>query len=185
MVAMGLIRAFGPHRPRLGGEVFVADTACVIGDVELADGVSVWYGAVLRGDVGKIRVGARSNIQDNATLHMSHGLSHALLGEEVTVGHNAVIHGARIGDRALVGMGAVVLDNAEIGEGAWVAAASIVPPGAVVPAHSLFVKGKVSRELRPEEREWAKGAIERYLNLARAHAAEAARELMESGRTRP
>ncbi len=168
---MALIRPFGPHHPRLANGVFVADTAAVIGDVELGEGVSVWYGAVLRGDVGKIRVGARTNIQDNATLHMSHGVSDALLGADVTVGHNAVIHGAKIGDRALIGMGAVVMDNALIGEGAWVAAASIVPPGAVVPPGSLFVKGKVSRAVRPEEQEWARGAIERYLNLAREHAA--------------
>lgn len=167
---MALIRAFGPHHPRLASGVFVADTACVIGDVELAQDVSIWYGAVLRGDVGTIRVGPRTNIQDNATLHMSHGVSDALLGAEVTVGHNAVIHGAKIGDRALIGMGAVVMDNAVIGEGAWVAAASIVPPNTVVPAGSLFVKGKVSRAVRAEEHEWARGAIERYLNLAREHA---------------
>lgn len=170
---MALIRPYGPHRPLLASGVFVADTASVIGDVELAEDVSIWYGAVLRGDVGKIRIGPRSNVQDNATVHMSFRVSDALLGAEVTIGHNAVVHGARIADRALIGMGAVVMDNAVIEEGAWVAAGSVVPPNTVVPAGMLFIKGRVSRQVRPEEHAWAGEAIERYLGLARAHASVA------------
>jgi gamma-carbonic anhydrase len=166
---MPLVRAYGPDRPVFDASVFLADNATLIGDVVLGPEASVWYGAVLRADVGKIRIGARTNIQDNATIHMSHQLSDALIGDEVIVGHNAVVHGARIAHRALIGMGAVVMDNAEIGEGAWVAAATLVPPNTVVPPYAVFVRGKVSREVRAEEREWARGAVERYVALARAH----------------
>ncbi len=168
---MAVIRAFGSAAPRFGSEVFVADTATVIGDVEVGDGVSLWYGAVLRGDVGRIRIGARTNIQDNASVHMTHQVSDALIGSDVIVGHNAVVHGAIIEDGALVGMHAVVMDNARLGAGSWVAAGSVVPPNLVVPPNVL-VRGspaKVVRELRPEEREWARGGVLRYLDLAREH----------------
>jgi carbonic anhydrase/acetyltransferase-like protein (isoleucine patch superfamily) len=168
---MAVIRAFGSAAPRFCNEVFVADTATVIGDVEVGDGVSLWYGAVLRGDVGRIRVGARTNIQDNASVHMTHQVSDALIGSEVIIGHNAVVHGAIIEDGALVGMHAVVMDNARLGAGSWVAAGSVVPPNLVVPPNVL-VRGspaKVVRELRPEEREWARGGVSRYLDLAREH----------------
>ncbi|HEX2732451.1 MAG TPA: gamma carbonic anhydrase family protein [Polyangiaceae bacterium] len=171
---MAVIRAFGTHSPRFGARVFIADTASVLGDVELADDVSLWFGAVLRGDVGCIRVGARTNIQDNACIHMTHEVSDALIGADVIVGHSAVLHGARVEDGALIGMSAVVMDNAVIGAGAWVAAGSVVPPRQVVPPHTL-VRGspaKVVREVSPDEVAWAAGAVQRYLALAEEHKAQ-------------
>lgn len=173
---MALIRAFRDATPKLGPDVFVADSASVIGAVELEAGVSVWYGAVLRGDVGRIRIGARSNVQDNATIHMTFQHSDALIGSEVTVGHNAVIHGAVVEDGALIGMQAVLLDNARVGAGAWVAAGSVVPPAMVVPP-GVLVRGspaRVVRPLRAEETAQAKAAVQRYLELAREHARVAA-----------
>jgi carbonic anhydrase/acetyltransferase-like protein (isoleucine patch superfamily) len=169
-----VIRPFAGNAPRFGSDVFVADTAVVIGDVEVGDEVSLWYGAVLRGDVGRIRIGPRSNIQDNACIHMSQNLSHALLGSDVIVGHAAIVHGAIIEDGCLIGMHSVILDNARIGAGAWVAAGSLVPANLVVPPLSL-VRGspaRVVRAVRPEERAWARDNVRRYAELAREHRRE-------------
>jgi gamma-carbonic anhydrase len=102
---MAIIRSFCGRVPRIADGVFVAENAAVIGDVEISSDVSIWYGAVLRGDVGWIRIGARSNVQDLACLHMTTGVSNVIIGEEVTIGHHCTIHGARIGDGALIGMG--------------------------------------------------------------------------------
>ncbi len=169
---MAIVRAYGQFTPEIAPSVFIADTAAVVGDVRLAEGVSVWYGAALRGDVGKIEVGARTNIQDNATIHMTHELSDAIIGADVIVGHNAVIHGAIIEDHALIGMGAIVMDNARVGAGAWIAAGSVVPPRAVIPA-GMLARGAPAqpvRPVKPEEQVWAVEALQRYLALAAQHA---------------
>lgn len=171
---MAVIRAHAGRAPRFGSDVFVADSASVVGAVEIGDLVSIWYGAVLRGDVGRIAIGARSNVQDNATVHMTHRTSDALIGCDVIIGHNAVVHGAIIEDEVLIGMHSVVMDNARVGAGSWVAAGSVVPPNLVVPP-GVLVRGtpaKVVRELSPEERVWARDAAARYVELAREHRAE-------------
>jgi gamma-carbonic anhydrase len=166
-----IFRGFKGTWPRVAEGVFVADTARVIGDVELGQDVSVWYGSVLRGDVGAIRVGARSNIQDLSMLHMSSGISNTVIGEEVTIGHQVVIHGALIGDGALIGMGAILLDNCEIGAEATIAAGAVVTAGTKVPPRTLVVgtPGKVVRDLT--ESEWQQGRLlaARYVEVAKAH----------------
>jgi gamma-carbonic anhydrase len=166
-----IFRAFKGIWPQVAESVYVADTARVIGEVELADDVSVWYGSVLRGDVGAIRVGARSNIQDLSVLHMSSGISKTVIGADVTIGHRVVIHGGLIGDGALIGMGAILLDNCEIGAEALVAAGAVVTAGTKVPPRTLVVgtPGKVVRDL--EESEWQQGRLlaARYVELAKAH----------------
>lgn len=166
-----IFRGFQGTWPKAAESVFVADTARVIGDVELGEEVSVWYGSVLRGDVGSIRVGARTNIQDLCVLHMSTGISNTVIGDEVTIGHGVVIHGAQIGDGALIGMGAILLDNCEIGAEALVAAGSLISAGTRIPPRTLVVgsPGKVVRELR--EAEWKQGRelAARYVELAKAH----------------
>jgi len=166
-----IFRAFKGVWPKVADGVYVTDTARIIGDVDLGADVSIWYGSVLRGDVGSIRIGARTNIQDLSMLHMSTGISNTLIGEEVTVGHNVVIHGALIGDGALIGMGAILLDNCEIGAEAVIAAGTVVTAGAKIPPRTLVVgtPGKVVRELR--EGEWQQGRIlaARYVELAQAH----------------
>jgi carbonic anhydrase/acetyltransferase-like protein (isoleucine patch superfamily) len=135
-------------RPRLGSGVFVADTAAVIGDVWLGDGASVWFGAVLRGDCYPIRIGARTNVQDNAVVHVTGGEAATTVGDDVTIGHSAVVHGCTVGDRCLVGIASVVLDGAVIGEDSLVAAGSLVTPGTVVPPRSV-VMGRPARVVRP------------------------------------
>lgn len=166
-----MIVALGALVPRLGANVFVAENATVVGDVELADGASVWYGAVIRGDVAPIRIGARTNIQDLVCIHATGGVSETEIGEDVTVGHSAVLHGATIRARALIGMGAIVLDGAVIGEEALVAAGAVVPPGMVVSPRTL-VRGapaKVVRELSPEEARAGKHGADNYLDEVLRH----------------
>jgi carbonic anhydrase/acetyltransferase-like protein (isoleucine patch superfamily) len=107
-----IVRPYRGLAPRLAASVDLAPTASVIGDVEIGEDSSIWYGAVLRGDVGQIRIGKRTNVQDLSCLHMSLDQSHAVLGDDVTVGHNAVIHGAIVEAGALIGIGAILLDNA-------------------------------------------------------------------------
>ncbi len=142
----------------------------MIGDVTLQAGASVWYGAVLRGDVERISVGARSNIQDNCTLHADPGFP-VTIGERVSVGHNAVVHGATVEDDCLIGMGATVLNGAVIGAGSLVAAQALVPQGMRVPPGSLVagVPAKVRRELTEEERQGVTLNGTHYAELAKAH----------------
>ncbi|MFD0313566.1 gamma carbonic anhydrase family protein [Streptomyces flavalbus] len=170
MTHKALITGIGGKDPKVDAEAFVAPTASVIGDVTLHAGASVWYGAVLRGDVERITVGAGSNVQDNCTLHADPGFP-VTVGERVSIGHNAVVHGATVEDDCLVGMGATVLNGAVIGAGSLVAAQALVPQGMRVPPGSLVagVPAKVRRELTEEERQGVSlnGAV--YADLAEAH----------------
>jgi carbonic anhydrase/acetyltransferase-like protein (isoleucine patch superfamily) len=170
MTHKALIVGIGGREPRVDGDAFVAPTASVIGDVTLEAGASVWYGAVVRGDVERITVRRDANIQDNVTLHADPGFP-VSIGERVSVGHNAVVHGATVGDDCLIGMGATVLNGAVIGEGSLVAAQALVPQGMEVPPGSLVagVPAKVKRELTEEERQGVTLNGTRYADLAKAH----------------
>jgi carbonic anhydrase/acetyltransferase-like protein (isoleucine patch superfamily) len=162
-----MLRAFGGKFPRLGDGVYVDPSAQVIGDVEIGANSSVWCGAVLRGDVHFIRIGARTNIQDLSVLHVRTGACPVILGGDVVVGHRVVLHGCTVADHALIGIGAVVLDEARIGEYAMIAAGSVVPPGLEVPPRSLALgaPAKVLRELRPAEIEMIDSIAANYLRL--------------------
>ncbi|MDQ2647005.1 MAG: gamma carbonic anhydrase family protein, partial [Myxococcota bacterium] len=142
-----LVRGYAGKAPRLGNRVFLAETAAVVGDVELGDDASIWFGSVLRADVGYIRVGARSNIQDASVVHMTTELSNAEIEEDVTVGHGVIVHGARIRSGALIGMGSILLDNAVIGEQSWIGAGSLVPAGVEIPPRRLAL-GRPARVIR-------------------------------------
>ncbi|MFZ5891223.1 MAG: gamma carbonic anhydrase family protein [Myxococcota bacterium] len=168
-----VIRGYSGRTPRLGARVYLAETAVVVGDVELADDVNVWFGAVLRGDVGYIRIGARTNIQDLSMLHMSQDISNTEIGEDCTVGHNVIIHGAKIGNGALIGMGAILLDNVVVGDEALIGAGALVRSGFEVPPRRLVLgnPARVVRELDPEELVQGRVLAARYVELARAHAA--------------
>ncbi|MBX3217067.1 MAG: gamma carbonic anhydrase family protein [Labilithrix sp.] len=133
--------------PKIGERVYLAPNATVIGDVVIDDDSSVWFGAVIRGDVFPIRIGARTNIQDNAVVHVTGGRSATTIGDDVTVGHLALIHGATVGNRCLVGMGSIVLDGAVVEDESFIAAGALVPPGARVPSRSLMV-GRPARVAR-------------------------------------
>jgi carbonic anhydrase/acetyltransferase-like protein (isoleucine patch superfamily) len=154
---MALIRELRGITPQVGEGTFLAETAVLIGDVTIGEGCSVWYGAVLRGDVNKITIGNRTNIQDGVVIHTlyekSAHPSQTVIGDDVSVGHNAIIHGARIGNRCLIGMGATLLDNAVVGEGCIVAAGALVLSGAVLEPGGLYagVPAKRLRDVSPEQ----------------------------------
>ncbi len=168
-----LVRSFGSLLPRIHRDAWLAPGAVVVGDVEIGADSSLWYGVVVRGDVHHIRIGARSNVQDSSVLHVTQGRFPCIVGDEVTVGHRAVVHGCTIGDGALIGIGAVVLDGAHVGEGALVGAGSIVTPGTKVPARGLVVgvPGRFVRWLSDEERALQRERTLAYVDNARAHAA--------------
>jgi carbonic anhydrase/acetyltransferase-like protein (isoleucine patch superfamily) len=147
------LRPYRGVSPRLGARVFIAETAAVIGDVVLGDDVSIWFSSVVRGDCCHIRIGARSNVQDNCTLHVTNTTGPLILEEEVTLGHNAVVHACTIRRGALVGMNATVLDGADVGASALVAAGSVVLPGTVISPATLWAgnPAKRKRDLSPDE----------------------------------
>lgn len=165
---MALIRAFGGKAPRFADSVWVADGAVIIGDVEIGPESSVWFGAVLRGDVNHIRVGARTNLQDYSVLHVTSGTHPTIVGDDVTLGHRATLHGCTVKDRCLVGIGATVMDGAVVGEDAMVAAGSLVPPGMVVPPGMLALgsPAKVRRQLTREEIEYLRKSAANYAGYA-------------------
>jgi len=148
-----IVRPYAGKNPRIGARVFIAENAAVIGDVDLGDDCSIWYSAVVRGDVHSIRIGARTNIQDNCTLHVTPGTHPVRIAEEVTIGHGAVVHGCTIERRALIGMGSRVLDGSVVGELALVGAGALVPEGMRVPPRTLVVgvPGRVKRPLTDDE----------------------------------
>ncbi|MEU3875871.1 MULTISPECIES: gamma carbonic anhydrase family protein [Streptomyces] len=175
MTQQALIRGVAGKEPRVDATAFTAPTSVVLGDVTLGPGASVWYHAVLRADCGPVVLGAGSNVQDNCTVHVDPGFP-VTVGERVTVGHNAVLHGCTVEDDVLIGMGATVLNGARIGAGSLVAAQALVPQGMQVPPGSLVagVPAKVRRELTEEERAHIRLNAEMYTGLAAAH-----REAME------
>lgn len=155
------------HAPTLGADVFVADTARVIGDVVIGASSSIWYGAVVRGDVHHIRIGCRVNVQDHTVIHVTSGLHPTLIDDDVTIGHRVVLHGCTVGRGALIGMGAIVMDKAEIGEEALVGAGALVTPGTVVPPRMLAVgsPARVKRPLTAEELAMVRSSADHYVRL--------------------
>jgi carbonic anhydrase/acetyltransferase-like protein (isoleucine patch superfamily) len=151
--------------PKLGENVFIAKTATVIGDVTLGAYASVWYGAVLRGDINRIAVGHHSNVQDNAVLHLADDYP-CLVGNWVTIGHSAIVHACTVEDEVLVGMGAVILDGAVIGKQSLIGAKTLVTQGANIPPGSLVLgaPAKVVRQLSPKERAGLKWWAEKYVD---------------------
>ncbi|MEU8508069.1 gamma carbonic anhydrase family protein [Streptomyces brevispora] len=170
MAEQALITAMGGKEPEIDASAFTAPTSVVIGEVTMAAGSSVWYHAVLRADCGPIVIGAGSNIQDNCSVHVDPGFP-VTVGERVSVGHNAVLHGCTIEDDVLVGMGATVLNGAHIGTGSLIAAQALVPQGMRVPPGSLVagVPAKVKRQLTEEELDGVKFNTVGYVELAKAH----------------
>jgi carbonic anhydrase/acetyltransferase-like protein (isoleucine patch superfamily) len=166
-----MLRTLNSVGPSIAEDAFVADSANVVGRVSVGEGSSVWYGAVLRGDVNDIVVGARTSVQDGAVLHCDADAP-CLVGNDVTIGHLACVHGCTVGDGAVIGIGAIVLSKAVVGPGAVVAAGALVPEGAVVPADSLVV-GVPAKTVRPvtvEERQRFQANCGHYVELGKQHA---------------
>lgn len=150
---MAIIRSVRGFTPIIGKDCFLADNAVIIGDVVMGDECSVWFSTVLRGDVNSIKIGNRVNIQDGSVLHTLYQKSTIEIGDDVSIGHNVVIHGAKIHDYALIGMGAVVMDDAEVGEGALVAAGSVVLSRTKIGPHELWggAPAKFIKMVEPEK----------------------------------
>jgi carbonic anhydrase/acetyltransferase-like protein (isoleucine patch superfamily) len=167
-----MIIAFGGKTPKIGANVFIAPTAVIIGDVEIGTGASVWFGAVLRGDVSPIKVGAGTNIQDNCTIHGDLGVP-TTIGAEVTLAHNVVVHGCTIEDNCLIGNGALVLSAAVVRRGSMVGAGAVVREGQDVgPDHLVAgVPAKLKRSLTEEDKALFRHATDMYKRLAAQYAA--------------
>lgn len=150
---MALIKSVRGFTPKIGDNCYLAENAAVIGDVVIGNDCSIWFNAVLRGDVNSIRIGDRVNIQDGAVLHTLFRKSIVELGNDVSVGHNVTLHGARVGDCALIGMGATLLDNAVVGEGAIVAAGALVLSNTVIEPYTLWggVPARFIKKIDPEQ----------------------------------
>ncbi len=153
------------------GGAYIADTARVIGDVRLGKDVSVWYGAVIRGDVAPVVIGDGTNVQDNAVIHCDHRRAN-VIGRDVVIGHGAIVHGEFVGDGTLIGMGAKVLGRTRIGRGCLIGAGALVAPGTEVPDGSVVVgvPGKVVRGVSDEDRAYLAKLPGHYVRLAKRHA---------------
>jgi carbonic anhydrase/acetyltransferase-like protein (isoleucine patch superfamily) len=161
------LNTFLRKKPTIGEHVYIASTGVVIGDVTLGDHSSVWYNAVLRGDINRIVVGHHSNIQDNAVLHLADDYA-CIVGNYVTVGHSAIVHACTVGDECLIGMGATILDGAEIGEQSLIGANALVKQGMKVPPGSLVLgsPAKIVKELTATERKQLKHWATKYVDNA-------------------
>ncbi|MBO7433080.1 MAG: gamma carbonic anhydrase family protein [Salinivirgaceae bacterium] len=135
---MAIIKSFNGYTPKIGANCFIAENATIIGDVTIGDNCSIWYGSVLRGDAGAIIIGNNTNVQDGVVLHSSEGVSTTNIGNNVTIGHNAIVHGATIKDNVLVGMGSTVLDNAVVESNTIVAANALVLSGRTLESGAIY-----------------------------------------------
>lgn len=169
-----MIRSYQGHSPLIPASCYVDVSAQVLGDVRLGERSSVWMNAVLRGDVHSIRIGENSNVQDCAVLHGMRRQYPVILGDWVTVGHNATVHGCEVGDACLIGIGAVILNDAKIGEGSIIAAGAVVPEHTVIPANSLWagVPARERRRLGPEDREKILQFARNYLDYTETYLRE-------------
>ena len=167
------VRPFKDKFPKLGAGVFVDESAVVIGDVELGEDVSVWPCAVIRGDMHRIRIGARTSVQDNAILHITHASNFnaegwpLTIGDDVTIGHGACLHGCTVGNRVLVGIGATVLDGAVIPDDVVIGAGTLVPPGKMLESGYLYIGSpcKKARLLKDSEKAFFTYSANNYVSL--------------------
>lgn len=175
-----MIKSYKQFVPEIGKDSFVAETAVVLGDVVIGSECSIWYSAVIRGDVNKIRLGDRVNVQDCSCLHTSLGEAYIQIGNDVTIGHNACVHGAKIKDHVLIGMGATVLDNAEIGTGSVVAAGALVLQKTVIGEYELWggVPAKLIKKLTPEaSARLIDAGVEHYVNFAHEYLSDDVKDI--------
>jgi len=162
-----MITKFEDKLPVVHPSAFIADSAEVIGDVEIGEDSSIWFGSVVRGDVNYIRIGARTNIQDNSVIHVSGGTHPTVLGDEITVGHRVLLHGCTVDDRCLIGMGAILMDGVHVGRECLVGAGSLLTPGTIVPPRVLVIgsPARVKRELTEDEIKFLDRSWRNYTEL--------------------
>lgn len=163
-----MVRTFKGVTPAIPASCFIEDTGVVIGDVVLGEQCSVWFHAVIRGDVNYIRIGSRTNVQDLCMCHVTHNTHPLLIGSDVTVGHSVVLHGCTLKDRVLIGMGAIIMDGAVIGEDSVVGAGALVTEGTIVPPRSLVLgsPAKVKRPVTENELGWILESATNYVEYA-------------------
>lgn len=160
---MALILPVKGVTPKIGNNCFLAPNATVVGDVEMGEDCSVWFNAVVRGDVNSIRIGNKVNIQDGAVLHCTYQKTKVVLGNNVSIGHNAIVHGCTVHDNVLIGMGAIVMDNCEIGSNTIIAAGAVVTEGTKVPSGCIFA-GVPAKKVKDIPEELIHGEIDRIAN---------------------
>jgi carbonic anhydrase/acetyltransferase-like protein (isoleucine patch superfamily) len=163
-----MIRTFQGIKPTIPASCFIEETGLVIGDVVMGEQCSVWFHAVIRGDVHSIRLGNRTNVQDLCMLHVTHDTHPLVIGDDVTIGHSVVLHGCTVKDRVLIGMGAIIMDGAVIGEDSVVGASALVTEGTIVPPKSLILgtPAKVKRPVTEKELQWIRESSENYVKYA-------------------
>ena len=166
-----MIKKFRGKSPVIPDSCYISESVDLIGDVTLGENVSLWFGTVVRGDMHFITIGNRSNIQDNSVIHVTTDISPTCIGSEVTVGHNAIIHGATIEDRCLIGMGAIIMDDAVVGEGSIVGAGAVVPPNMIIPPRSLVVglPAKIVRQTTDEELQMIIERAQHYIDFSQKY----------------
>ena len=166
MFEQGLITLSNGHHPQLHESVFLAPSSYVIGEVSMGEQCSVWFGSVIRGDVNYIKIGKKTNVQDQSMLHVTHKTHPLIVGDEVTIGHRVTLHGCTLKDRILVGMGATIMDGAHIESDVMIGAGALVTPNTEIPSGVLVVgsPAKVKRELKPEEIAFLKKSAQNYVD---------------------
>jgi carbonic anhydrase/acetyltransferase-like protein (isoleucine patch superfamily) len=171
---MAIVRPFDGKAPRLHDSVFVAETALVVGDVVVGEQSTIWFGAVVRGDVNSVRIGARTNVQDQSVIHVTRGTHPTVVGDDVTLGHRVTLHGCTVKDRCIIGMGSIVLDGSVVGEESLVGAGSVVAPGTVVPPRTLALgtPARVKRPLTAAEIGRIRESADRYVQYAKRYLSE-------------
>lgn len=169
-----MIRTFQGIKPTIAASAFIEETAVVIGDVVIGEESSLWFHAVVRGDVHSIRIGRRTNIQDLSVVHVTHDTHPTVLGDDVTVGHHVVLHGCTIKNRVLIGMGALIMDGSVIGEDCVVGAGALVTERTIVPPKSLILgaPAKVKRPVTEAELAWIRESAQNYVRYARQYLAD-------------
>jgi carbonic anhydrase/acetyltransferase-like protein (isoleucine patch superfamily) len=172
-----MIRTYQGITPTIPKSAFIEETAVVIGDVVIGEECSIWFHAVVRGDVNYIRIGSRTNVQDLCMLHVTHDTHPLIIGNDVTIGHHMVLHGCTVKDRVLIGMGAIIMDGAVIGEDCVVGAGALVTERTIVPPKSLILgsPARVKRPVTDQELAWIKESAENYVRYARQYMTDPAK----------
>jgi len=165
-----MIKSFKDKSPVINKSCFIAETANIIGDVTIGANSNIWYNVVIRADVDYVKIGENTNIQDNSVIHNSTGVP-TIIGDNVTVGHNAIVHACTVGNNTLIGMGAIVLDGAEVGDYTIIGAGSLIAPGKKIPSGVLAVgsPAKVIRELTDAEKEGLRDSASNYVKISKDH----------------
>lgn len=166
-----MLLSYKNHTPLLDDSVYVAEGAKIIGNVTIGSGSSVWFNTVIRGDVHYVKIGAKTNIQDLSMIHVASGKFPTIIGDEVTVGHQALIHACQIGDRCLIGMGSIIMDGCRIGDDCLIAAGSLLPERMDIPSGSVAMgrPAKIVRTLKDTEKDWIKLSAQNYYRLSREY----------------